>query len=107
MNKAIIIGCVIVFLLSMGVSLSHAPYVNSYDDYHIDTYNCLHIAQDCHTWHEANGINTTVMIGLFNNSMGHAWLIDTDTQENIIGHVPTFEYTAIMTFEEFETRYEP
>jgi len=101
MNKAIIIGCVVVFLVSIGVSLSHAPAANPYDSYDIDTYNCLHIAQDCYTWHEVNGINTTIMIGIFNETMGHAWFIDTDTNEIIVGGAEGFEYIEVLTWEEF------
>jgi len=78
------------------ISITQAPVANPYDYHNIDTYNCLDIALDCQSWHEFNGINTTVVIGLFNASMGHAWLINTDTGENITGYVPEWDYMEVI-----------
>lgn len=78
------------------IPIAQAPDANPYDFYNVDTYNCLHIAQDCQRWHEINNINTTIVIGMFNETHGHAWLINADTGEDIIGYTAKWEYTEII-----------
>lgn len=91
----------IIVLIILCIITAQAPEANPYDYYNVDTYNCLDIAQDCQRWHDYNGINTTIAIGLFNDSMGHAWLINTDTGENIVGYTPQWEYRKIINVTEY------
>lgn len=69
----------IVLTLLLVIPVIEVSEANPYDLYNIDTYNCLDIAIDCQRWHEGNGINTTIVIGMFNETHDHTWRIDTDT----------------------------
>ena len=97
MNKAILVGF---FIILVTLSDVVAPEANPYDFYNINSYNCLHIAEDSQEWHRFNGIKTTIIIGLMNESYGHAWLINTNTREPIVGYSSQFEF--IRTWEKHE-----
>ena len=78
-----------------------APAADAYVNYDIDNYNCLHIALESQEWYSFNGINTTVWIGCFNDSMCHAWLESTNG-DKIIGYSDQFDFKEVYTYEEHE-----
>jgi len=92
----------ILFVVSLDVS---EPEVNAYDNYDLTTYACLDIALETQEWYSLNGINTTVMVGCFNDSLCHAWLEDS-TGNKLIGYVPEWEYEEIYTLKEVTEVYD-
>ena len=99
MNSIMYFMCIILGFLVLAQIVVSAPTLNPYDNYDIDTYNCLDIAVETQEWYLLNGIETTVYIGCFNNTLCHAWLEDKDGNK-IIGYVSEWEYIHIYVWDE-------
>jgi len=77
-----------------------APAANPYDNYDIDTYNCLDIALETQSWYSFNGFNTTLFIGCFNDTMCHAWL-EFPNGKKIVGYSDQFDFKDVYTYEDY------
>ena len=97
MNSIMYFMCIILGFMVLAQIVISAPTVNPYDSYDINTYNCLDIATETQDWYLFNGINTTVYIGCFNDTLCHAWLEDEDGNK-IIGYVSEWSYEYIYVF---------
>jgi hypothetical protein len=91
--------CIILGFLILAQVVVSAPVVNPYDKYNLTTYNCLDIALETQEWYEFNGIETTVFIGCFNDTLCHAWL-EAENGNKIIGYVPGWKYNYTYVWDE-------
>ena len=91
--------CIILGFLVLAQVVVSAPVVNPYDNYNLTTYNCLDIALETQEWYEFNGIETTVFIGCFNDTLCHAWL-EAKNGNKIIGYVPGWKYNYTYVWDE-------
>jgi hypothetical protein len=105
MNKAIIVGFIILFISLLFISEVNAPRHSPYNRYTLTDYNCLHIALETQEWYRFNGIDTTVMVG-FNDKDGHAWLVNDETGRVIVGDFKLERYPEVMTFEQWDEMYD-
>ena len=96
MDIILILACIMV----VNDLVASAPDVNAYSNYHTPDYQCLEIAKETQEWYNFNGINTTVYIGCFNESLCHAW-VETEDGKKIIGYVDEWTYVQVYSLKEW------